>query len=155
MGYLNRETVSTVDGFIDSGDWCSAEQSLINIEGRNSDRIVLKSGIVLHAASVQDAIVQGLPGVARAVLIGHGLPHMSVMCEFVQDAQNKGSLSEACIAWQREKFMDPNHVQVTTAGALASDVFMRQVAVALHVSPAASQAVCSPSDVLAGDAKRR
>lgn len=155
MGYLNRDTFSTVDGFIDSGDWCSAEQSLISIDGRDSDRIVLKSGIALHAASVQDAIVQGLPGIARAVLIGHGLPHMSVMCEFAQEAQNKGSLSEACIAWQRERILDPNQVQITTAGALASDVFMRQVAVALHVRSTAPRALCFPSDVLAGDAKRR
>jgi hypothetical protein len=56
-----------------------------------------------------------------------------VFCEFAQDANSKGSLSEACIAWQREKLVDPRLVQVTTAGALGSESFMRQVAVALHV----------------------
>lgn len=133
MGYLNRDTISTADGFVDTGDWGSSDESFADVVGRNCDRIVLSTGASLHAASIQAAIEQGLPGTARAILIGHGLPHLSVMCEFTQDTA-KGSLSHACISWQREKFSDPAAVQVTTAGALASDNFMRQVAVALHVS---------------------
>ncbi len=133
MGYLNHATPSNVDGFIDTGDWGSVNESMIDIAGRDTDRIVLKSGAAVHAAAVQTAIEQGIPGAARTILMGHGLPHMSVFCEFAQDANSKGSLSEACIAWQREKLVDPRLVQVTTAGALGSESFMRQVAVALHV----------------------
>lgn len=133
MGYLNRETASTVDGFFDTGDWGSVSDSLLEIVGRNTDRVVLGSGVAVHAASVQSAVQEGLPGTARAIIIGHSLPHFSVMCEFAQNANSKGSLNEACIAWQREKLVDPKQVQVTTAGALGSDAFLRQVAVSLHV----------------------
>lgn len=145
MGYLNRETVSTVDGFFDTGDWGSVSDSLLEVVGRNTDRVVLGSGAAVHAASVQSAVQEGLPGTARAIIIGHGLPHFSVMCEFAQNANSKGSLSEACIAWQREKLIDANLVQVTTAGALASDAFLRQVAVSLHVRTLAAPLRTAPS----------
>jgi long-subunit acyl-CoA synthetase (AMP-forming) len=133
MGYLNRGTPSTADGFFDTGDWAFSDAGFIGIEGRGSDRIVLNTGASVHAASVQAAIEQGLPGTLRAMLVGHALPHVSVICEFEQDSSS-GSLSEACINWQRSKFANPAMVQVTVSGALGSDIFKRQVAVALHVS---------------------
>jgi long-subunit acyl-CoA synthetase (AMP-forming) len=151
MGYLNRETDSTADGYVDTGDCGSLEDSFVEVEGRNSDLIALSTGAFFHAASIQSAIEQGLPGTARAILIGHGLPHVSVMCEFLQDS-GKGSLSQACIAWQREKFSDPSSVQVTAAGALASESFMRHVAVALHVSGGRPAMPAAAADSSAGDA---
>jgi long-subunit acyl-CoA synthetase (AMP-forming) len=144
MGYLNRQTISTADGFIDTGDLGSVDEtSLIEIQGRSCDRIVLSTGMSLQVSSVESAIEQSLPCIARAVLFGHRLPHVSVLFELMHSDSKSGALSDACIAWQREKLVSP--VEVTASGALKNDSFMRQIAVSLHVSAAAAVIMLWPS----------
>ena len=133
MGYLNRSTVATATGFVDTGDWGSVTDSLIDIQGRNSDRLVLALGGTLFATDIEAVVQQALPGVSRAVVFGHGLPHVSLMCEFHQDAKS-GSVSDACIAWQRHKGVNP--ISVTTSEALSNTSFLREVTMVLQVTAA-------------------
>ena len=130
MGYLNRPTVATAGGYFDTGDWGSVNNALLDIHGRNSDRFVLAMGGPLFTPDIEAVIQQSLPGVSRAVLFGHGLPHVSLMCEFHQDTKY-GSVSDACIAWQRQKGVNP--ISVTTHEALSNQSFLREVTLALQV----------------------
>jgi long-chain acyl-CoA synthetase len=118
-GYFRREDATrdafTADGWFRTGDQCTLdERGNLAVIGRVKNLLVPTSGHNVAPEPLEERVLQGIPGVEQAVVIGHGKPFLSVLVT--------GAVDEAALAAGLEKLNEGlPHYRRIRKGFVASE----------------------------------
>ncbi len=141
-GYFRREEASraafTADGWFRTGDQCTLdERGNLAVIGRVKNILVPTSGHNVAPEPLEERVLQAIPGVEQAVVIGHGRPFLSVIVTGTVDAAaldaGLASINEALPHYRRLRKAHVAKDKLTPEnGLLTANQKLRRAAIERH-----------------------
>lgn len=145
-GYWRKDD-ATAAAFVDGGWFRTGDQvdrddaGNTRVIGRVKDLLVPSSGHNVAPEPIEQRLVEGLPGVEQAVVIGHGRPHLTaILCGDADRAAVEAALTEVNAALPHYRRVRAFHLTperlTPESGLLTANQKLRRAAITAHFADA-------------------